>query len=91
MKKSVRFKLSGSVHPHIFSQFIKDNADRLGIRGYLRYLEDGKIEIFIEGNTDSVLKMTPLCRRGPEHADLRNIEEKEEHFQDFKEFKVLSF
>jgi len=89
MKKSLRLRLSGSVHPHIYNQFIKDHAERLGIKGYMRYLSDGKIEIFIEGDTDSVLRMSPLCKRGPEHADLVSVEEKVEHFQDFKEFKIL--
>ena len=91
MKKSLRLFVSGSVQPMFFNRFIKENADKLGIRGFIRTLEDGRIEIFVEGDTDSMDKMIPLCRRGPQHSMIRNVEEKEERFQDFKEFKVLKF
>ena len=75
----------------IFNNFIRDNAERLGVKGFVRHLEDGRMEVFIEGDTESVEKMAPLCRRGPQHSMIKNVEEKEERFQDFKEFKVLSF
>ncbi len=89
MKKSVRMTISGSIQPVFFQSFIKNNADEAGVKGFLRYLEDGRIEIFLEGDMDKVDKMLPICRRGPEHSMIRKIEEKEEKFQGFKEFKIL--
>ena len=91
MKKSLRFIVSGSLQPMFFNKFIKENAEKLNIKGFVRNLEEGKIEIFIEGNIDSMEKMAPLCRRGPQHSVIRNIDEKEERFQDFKDFKILKF
>ena len=91
MKKSLRLFISGSVQPLFFNRFIKDNADKLDIKGFIRNLENGKIEIFVEGDIDSMDKMVPLCRRGPQHSIIRSVEEKEERFQDFKDFKVLRF
>lgn len=87
----MRFFITGSVHPMFFNRFIQDNAQKLGIKGFVRNREDGRIEIFIEGQTDAVEKMAPLCRRGPQHSLIRNVEEREEKFQDFRDFKVLSF
>lgn len=89
MKKSVRIFVTGSIQPIFFNQFIKNNADELGVRGFIRKLEDGRIEMFIEGDMDSVNKMIPICKRGPPHSVIRKAEEKEERFQDFKEFRVL--
>jgi len=91
MKRSMRFFVTGSVQPVFFNRFIKENADKLGVRGFIRNREDGRIEIFIEGDTDSVRQMTPLCKRGPQHSIIRKIEEQEERFQDFKDFKILDF
>jgi len=91
MKKSMRFFVTGSIQPVIINQFIKDNAQKLGIKGYIRNLSDGRVEIFIEGTTDAIEKMAPICRRGPQHSIIRKIEEKDEKFQDFREFKVLNF
>lgn len=89
MKKSMRYFIQGSVQPVFFNKFIKDNADQLGVKGFIRVLEDSRIEIFIEGDIDAVNKMTPICKRGPEHSMIRNVEEKIERFQGFTEFKVL--
>jgi len=91
MKKSMRFFVTGSIQPVIINQFIKDNAQKLGIKGFIRNLADGRVEIFIEGTTDAIEKMAPICRRGPQHSIIRKIEEKDEKFQDFREFKVLNF
>jgi len=89
MKKSMRFFITGSLQPVFFNKFVKDNADNLGIKGFVRNMDDGRMEIFIEGDIDSVQKMMPICRRGPEHSLIRKIEEKDERFQGFSEFKVL--
>jgi acylphosphatase len=89
MKKSVRLYIKGSVQGVFFRRFVKDNANKLGIRGFIRNLEDGRVEIFIEGNLEEVKEMIELCKKGPPHAQVRNVEEKPEKFQDFKEFKVL--
>jgi len=89
MKKSKRFFITGSVQPILFNRFIKDHADRIGVRGFVRKLEDGRMEIFIEGNTDSVESMSQICRRGPPHSQLRGLEEKDERFQGFTDFRIL--
>ena len=40
-------------------------------------------------NKDEVNKMIELCKKGPRHSQIRNVEMKQERFQDFKTFKVL--
>lgn len=72
-----------------FEQFILENAKKLGVRGYLRKLDDGRMEIFIEGDNTKVDEMAVLCKRGTQHTQIRDVEEKPERFQDFKEFKIL--
>lgn len=72
----------------IFTGFVKENADKNNVRGFVRILEGGVAEIFLEGNVKDVEKMIDICRSGPRHAQIRNAKIKEERFQDFKEFKV---
>ncbi|MEK6844235.1 MAG: acylphosphatase [Nanoarchaeota archaeon] len=91
MKRSVRIFLTGSIQGIFFRQFVKDNADKSNVRGYIRNLEDGRIEIFFEGDKEKVNSLIEICRTGHKHANIRNVEEKEEHFQDFKEFRILRF
>jgi acylphosphatase len=89
MKKANRLYIEGTVQGVFFRQFIKENAERQNLRGFVRNLEDGRVEVFIEGDNDSVDKMIELCKNGPKHSQIRNVEIKEEKFQDFKEFKIL--
>ena len=89
MKKSARLYITGTVQGIFFRQFVKDNADKNNVRGFVRNLQDGRIEIFLEGDKGNVDNMIAICKRGPAHSNLRKIEEKEEKFQDFKEFKIL--
>lgn len=89
MKKSVRIYINGTVQGVFFREFIKENAERHNVKGFVRNLEDGRVEVFLEGDVDSVNKMIELCKKGPKHSQIRNIEIKEEKFQDFKVFKVL--
>ncbi len=91
MKKSIRLYITGSLQSLFYRQFIKEHAEKYNIKGFLRNREDGRVEIFIEGNSPDVDAMLAVCKRGPKHAIIRSIEEKEERLQDFKEFKILRF
>jgi len=89
MKKSVRLYITGTVQGIFFRAFIKENAERHNVKGFTRNLEDGRIEIFLEGDSENVEKMIQLCKKGPRHSQIKKIEEKPERFQNFKTFKVL--
>ena len=89
MKKSVRLYVDGTVQGIFFRSFIKENAERYDVKGFTRNLEDGRVEIFLEGGAEDVNKMIELSKKGPRHSQIRNVEVKPERFQDFKSFKIL--
>jgi len=89
MKKSVRLYIDGTVQGIFFRTFVKENAERYDVKGFVRNLEDGKVEVFLEGNVDEVDKMIELCKKGPKHSQIKNVDIKPERFQDLKTFKVL--
>lgn len=89
MKKSVRLYVKGLVQGIFFRIFIKENAEKNNVRGFVRNLEDGRMEIFLEGVIGDVNKMIEICEKGPKHSQIKNVEIKPETFQDFKEFKIL--
>ena len=89
MKKTIRLHLTGNVQGMFFEQFIKQSAEKLGIKGFFRKLDNGKVEVLAEGNKDIVDEMAAICRRGSQHTQIRNVEEKEEKFQDFKDFRII--
>ncbi|MEK6917345.1 MAG: acylphosphatase [Nanoarchaeota archaeon] len=89
MKKSVRLYVDGIVQGIFYRAFVKENAERYNVKGFVRNLEDGRVEVFLEGATDDVKKMIELCEKGPKNTQVKGVEVKEEKFQSFKEFKVL--
>lgn len=89
MKKSIRLYITGVVQGVFFRAFVKENAEKYNVKGFIRNLEDGRIEIFLEGDGNMVDKMIELCNKGPKHSQIRNVQIKNERFQDFKLFKVL--
>lgn len=91
MKKALRLFITGSMQSIFYRQFIKDNADKLNVKGFMRHLEDGRIEIFMEGNNQDVNVMTDICKTGPKYAQIRKVEEKDERMQDFKDFRIFKF
>ncbi len=91
MKKSVRLHLTGSIQERFYKQYIKEKADKNDVKGFIRILEDGRVEIFIEGDSYNVDSMIQLCKEGHMHAKVKGFEQKPERLQDFKEFKILNF
>lgn len=89
MKKSVRLYIEGTVQDVFFRGFVKENAERCNIRGFVRNLNDGRVEVFAEGDADNVNKMIDIVKKGPKHAMIKYVEVKPEKFQDFKNFKIL--
>ena len=45
MKNSVRLYISGTVQAVFYRAFVKENAEKLGIKGFVRNLEDGRVEV----------------------------------------------
>jgi acylphosphatase len=89
MKKSIRLFITGTVQGVFFRKWAKEEADKLGVRGHVRNLSDGRVEIFIEGDQVVVDDFAAICKEGPKYAKIRSVEEKEERFQDFKDFKII--
>jgi acylphosphatase len=89
MKKSLRLFLTGSLQPMFFNPYIKAEAEKLNVRGFVRILEDKRVEVFIEGDSKAVEAMIPKCKQGPYNTKIASVEQRDERFQDFKDFKVM--
>ena len=90
MKCAVKLIVSGTVQGVFFRQFCKENSDKLNLKGFARNLEDGNVELVLEGEREDVDKMIELCKKGPEHSQIRNVGVEEMKWSgEFSEFKVL--
>jgi acylphosphatase len=91
MKKRFHVWIQGLVKGVFFRAGVKDMADKLNIKGFVRNTDDG-IEAVFEGNSQDIEKMIEFCRKGPKYAQVVKADVKEENYAaEFSEFKVLHF
>jgi len=92
MKSGAKIIVKGTVQGIFFRQFVKEGADEFGLRGFVRNLESGDVEIVVEGESEAIERLRARVREGPKHAQIRDVVvEKRKWSGDFKGFKVLRF
>ena len=88
--KTIRLYISGNVQGMFFRQFIDKNAKELKLKGFVRTLDDGRVEVVVEGRIEPVTEMIKRCQAGPRNSSVKNVEVQDMTNQGFDGFKVLS-
>ena len=70
--------VSGSVQGVGFRWACREEADRVGVAGFVRNLPDGRVEAAFEGTDDAVEAMVSWCRTGPGWGRVTAVEEFDE-------------
>lgn len=82
--------VSGRVQDVSFRSFAKRNADMMGLKGFVRNRDDGKVEAIIEGDKDMIETLIEAIRAGPEKAIVKNVDiEWRPHSGIYVDFKVI--
>lgn len=63
-----RFLIGGRVQGVGFRMFAQAAASREGVHGFVRNLADGRVEVSVEGEQESVDRIELAMRRGPASA-----------------------
>lgn len=71
--KSCYLTISGYVQGIGFRQFVKSNAKRLGICGWVRNTEKGGVEALLQGKQEAVQTLIALCEKGPMLAEVKDV------------------
>ncbi len=66
--------ISGKVQGVSFRYHAHEMATKLGLRGWVRNLDDGRVEIVIAGTQKASDTMVQWCHVGPTQAKVENIE-----------------
>jgi acylphosphatase len=69
----VRLVIAGRVQGVAFRAYAVDEAERLGVHGWVRNLPDGRVEAVAEGRRNAVEAFVAWCRRGPPAARVDDI------------------
>lgn len=88
-KASARLFVSGKVQGVFFRSGLKKIAESLGLLGWVRNLEDGRVEIFAEGEKENLEKMIAWANRGPFFARVEKVEVEWSGYRgEFQKFEI---
>ena len=68
------WRVTGRVQGVGFRWFARQQARRWGVRGWVRNLPDGSVEIAACGSDEAVAGLMAAVRRGPPGAEVEHIE-----------------
>ena len=88
MHARVNIIVTGRVQGVFFRAYTRDEAQRLGIKGWVRNRRDGSVEIEAEGEREQLEKLIKWCHKGSPYARVEDVKvswkEYKGEFQDFR-------
>jgi acylphosphatase len=68
----------GQVQGVFYRDSTREKAENEGVAGWAANLDDGSVEVVLEGETDAVENVVHYCRVGPSSADVSSVDVTEE-------------
>ncbi len=74
MTRSLHCLISGKVQGVNFRSWTKSQADSLGLKGWVRNLEDGRVEVLAQGDEQPLFELKGRLAQGPTLSYVEKIE-----------------
>jgi len=88
--KRIHAFVSGSVQGVFFRSFARNEAAKLGLTGFARNLDDGRVEIVAEGDEDKLTGLIEILKTKHPIAQVENIDaEWNEAKKEFNNFRII--
>ena len=86
----IRIFVTGKVQGVFFRQALKVTAKKNDVFGWVRNLDDGRVEAVLEGDEERVSRLVEWAHGGPANARVTDVEIKNEKYtNEFAKFEVL--
>ncbi|MCV0430351.1 acylphosphatase [Nitrosopumilus sp.] len=86
----VRLFVTGKVQGVFFRQTLKVMAKKNNIFGWVKNLDDGRVEAVLEGDVEKISRLIEWAHGGPANARVEDVEIRNEKFiGEFSKFDVL--
>jgi len=83
-----RWLVRGRVQGVGYRAFAQRAATSLGLSGYTRNLDDGRVEVYALGPEEKLAQLGAMLYSGPRWADIRGVEEQEAELRSYSSFWV---
>jgi len=85
----VQLTIEGWVQGVFFRTSTVQEAQRLGVKGWVRNRPDGSVEVVAEGKKKKIDELIQWCHQGPAGAQVRNVQlHWEDHQGAFENFSI---
>ena len=90
--KHYKIQVRGKVQGVFYRKSTKEAAEFLGVKGWVKNLPDGSVQIEAQGEGQSLLKLVEWCQKGPKNAVVKGVEVKELRDEpiSFSSFEVVN-
>jgi acylphosphatase len=88
MTSARRYIVRGRVQGVGYRYFAKNAAEKLGLRGYARNLDDGTVEVVAIGPAAAIEDLLGSLQRGPRLAEVRGVEHQPAPVEDYSTFEI---
>ncbi|HYM11577.1 MAG TPA: acylphosphatase [Bryobacterales bacterium] len=82
------YRVRGLVQGVGFRWYVQRAAAELGLTGYVKNLDDGRVEVYAVGPQEKLSELARRLWKGPAHADVRGVEEQEAPVERSGSFRV---
>jgi acylphosphatase len=83
-----RWFVSGRVQGVGFRWFVQQRAAELGVSGWARNEDDGRVHVYAVGTLDQLNGLAGHLHLGPRMAEVRGVEEREAPVQQLSSFQI---
>jgi len=83
-----RWLVRGRVQGVGYRWFAQRAAAELGLTGYTRNLDDGRVEVYAAGPVEKLSELAGKLHHGPRWADVRGVEEQEAAVEKYGSFLI---
>jgi acylphosphatase len=71
--KQAHVFISGRVQGVGYRYFVKSNAKKFSLVGWVRNTEDGGVEAVFQGDEKIIEQMIDLCKQGPMFSEVKHV------------------
>jgi len=82
------FWVRGRVQGVGFRFFVQRAATALGLTGYVKNLDDGRVEVYAVGSPEKLSELAGVLWKGPPYAEVRAVEEQEAPVRRLGSFRI---
>ncbi len=90
MEKALRLIVEGRVQGVGYRQYTSRIARKLGVRGFVKNLDDGRVEILAISEPEIMNEFISSARKGPAFSWVYNIQYQEQIIdKEYNDFKIV--